>query len=88
MDANGQLFSLKWNNYLSHIMDAFEHLRSEENLVDVTLSCEGYKIKAHKMLLSACSSYFKDLFKVHTMVLFYPLAKFSILFSYRPLSVL
>lgn len=45
-------------------MDAFEMLRSEENLVDVTLSCEGYKIKAHKMLLSACSSYFKDLFKV------------------------
>lgn len=64
MDNTSQLFSLKWNNYLSHIMDAFEMLRSEENLVDVTLSCEGYKIKAHKMLLSACSSYFKDLFKV------------------------
>lgn len=44
-------------------MDAFDSLRSEENLVDVTLSCEGYKIKAHKMLLSACSSYFKELFK-------------------------
>ena len=68
MDNNSsQLFSLKWNNYLSHIMDAFEVLRNEENLVDVTLSCEGYKIKAHKMLLSACSSYFKDLFKVRKL---------------------
>ena len=37
---------------------------SEEDFVDVTLSCEGRKIHAHRMLLSACSSYFKDVFKV------------------------
>lgn len=29
----------------------------------MTLSCEGRKIRAHKVLLSACSSYFKDIFK-------------------------
>jgi hypothetical protein len=39
-------------------------LRSDEELVDVTLSCEGKRIRAHKMLLSACSTYFRDLFKV------------------------
>ncbi|XP_052124099.1 broad-complex core protein isoforms 1/2/3/4/5 isoform X11 [Frankliniella occidentalis] len=61
--GSSQQFSLRWNNYLHHITSAFDSLRSDLDLVDVTLSCEGKKIKAHKMLLSACSSYFKDLFK-------------------------
>lgn len=59
-----QQFSLRWNNYSQYITGAFENLRSEEDLVDVTLSCEGKKIYAHKMMLSACSIYFKDVFKV------------------------
>lgn len=56
-------FSLRWNNYINHITYAFESLRSHEDLVDVTLCCEGRKIRAHKILLSACSTYFKDVFK-------------------------
>jgi hypothetical protein len=62
--GTGQQFSLRWNNYLRHITCAFDSLRSDEDLVDVTLSCEGKRIRAHKMLLSACSTYFRDLFKV------------------------
>lgn len=38
-------------------------LRFENDLVDVTLCCDGGKIKAHKMLLSACSNYFRQIFK-------------------------
>ncbi|XP_059487856.1 protein bric-a-brac 2-like isoform X50 [Neocloeon triangulifer] len=56
-------YSLRWNNYVKHVSTAFEALRCDRDLVDVTLSCEGKKIPAHKMLLSACSSYFKSLFK-------------------------
>ncbi|KAK6622918.1 hypothetical protein RUM43_008769 [Polyplax serrata] len=62
METNQQ-FSLRWNNYVQHITCAFDNLRSDEDLVDVTLSCEGRKILAHKMLLSACSTYFKNVFK-------------------------
>uniref|UniRef100_A0A182JSM2 BTB domain-containing protein n=1 Tax=Anopheles christyi TaxID=43041 RepID=A0A182JSM2_9DIPT len=61
--ASQQSFSLRWNDYSSHIARAFESLRYEEDLVDVTLYCEGRRIRAHKMVLSACSSYFKDIFK-------------------------
>ncbi|XP_008212550.1 protein bric-a-brac 2 isoform X7 [Nasonia vitripennis] len=61
--GSSQQFSLRWNNYLKHITNAFDTLRSDEDLVDVTLSCEGKRIRAHKMLLSACSTYFRDLFK-------------------------
>uniref|UniRef100_A0A182MZT3 BTB domain-containing protein n=1 Tax=Anopheles dirus TaxID=7168 RepID=A0A182MZT3_9DIPT len=60
---NPQQFSLRWNNYTSYIAGALDSLRYEEDLVDVTLSCEGRKIRAHKILLSACSPYFKDVFK-------------------------
>lgn len=62
--GSSQQFSLRWNNYLKHITCAFDTLRTDEDLVDVTLSCEGKRIRAHKMLLSACSTYFRDLFKV------------------------
>ncbi|XP_065348640.1 protein jim lovell-like isoform X5 [Cloeon dipterum] len=56
-------YSLRWNNYAKHLSTAFDSLRSERDLTDVTLSCEGKRVPAHKMLLSACSSYFKSLFK-------------------------
>lgn len=76
--GSSQQFSLRWNNYLRHITSAFDSLRSDLDLVDVTLSCEGKKIKAHKMLLSACSTYFKDLFKVSTFRLLVVLLHFSV----------
>lgn len=56
-------FSLRWNNYVTHVTEAFNVLRFENDLVDVTLCCDGGKIRAHKMLLSACSNYFKQIFK-------------------------
>lgn len=44
------------------MLNVFEHLLSSEALVDVTLACEGLSIKAHKMVLSACSPFFQSLF--------------------------
>nr|CAD7431134.1 unnamed protein product [Timema monikensis] len=41
-----------------------DHLSSEQ-LVDCTLSCQGQFLKAHKMVLSACSPYFQELFRQH-----------------------
>lgn len=64
MTANSGFF-LRWNNHTTNILQVFlEHLTSE-NLVDVTVSCEGKFIKAHKMILSACSPYFQELFQIH-----------------------
>jgi len=56
-------FSLKWNNYQISLTSAFKHILEEEDFVDVTLSAEGQSLKAHKVVLSACSSYFKNLLK-------------------------
>ena len=65
MGTSDQRFSLRWNNYQSHLVTAFESLLEEKDFVDVTLGVEGRKLPAHKMLLSACSPYFRDLLKVN-----------------------
>jgi len=61
--GSDQRFSLKWNNYQSHLVTAFESLLDQKDFIDVTLGVEGRKLPAHKMLLSACSPYFRDLLK-------------------------
>lgn len=43
------------------MVSSFKHLRDEKSFTDVTLACEGQTCKAHKMVLSACSPYFKTL---------------------------
>ena len=62
--VSDQRFSLRWNNYQSQLVRAFESLLDQEDLVDVTIGAEGRKLSAHKVLLSACSPYFRDLLKV------------------------
>ncbi|XP_022251047.1 zinc finger protein 236-like isoform X2 [Limulus polyphemus] len=58
-----QDFHLKWHSHHSNVLSVFEQLMSQEQFVDVTLACEGMNIKAHKMLLSACSPFFKGIFE-------------------------
>ncbi|XP_073830414.1 maternal gene required for meiosis isoform X3 [Musca autumnalis] len=59
-------YCLRWNNHQSNLLGVFSQLLQDESLVDVTLSCsEGAPIRAHKVVLSACSSYFQSLFLDH-----------------------
>ena len=57
-----QHFSLRWNNLQSHVLSACELLLQNEALVDCTLVCEDSNVKAHKVVLSACSPYFQKIF--------------------------
>lgn len=62
--TDDQQFCLRWNNFQAYITSQFEALRDDEDFVDVTLACEGQRLGAHKVVLSACSPFFKELFKV------------------------
>ena len=42
---------------------AFQELRIAEELLDVTLACEDETLQAHKVVLSASSSFFRGLFR-------------------------
>lgn len=56
-------FAVNWNNHMNHVRKAFDSLLNNSELTDVILYAEGQKIGAHKMLLSACSTYFRNLFR-------------------------
>ena len=57
-------FSLKWNDFQSNVSKSFGALRNENYLHDVTLvGDDHHQISAHRVVLSACSEYFKSIFK-------------------------
>ncbi|XP_059059926.1 protein bric-a-brac 1-like isoform X2 [Achroia grisella] len=62
LDGSPQQFCLRWNNYQSNLANCFDQLLQTESFVDVTLACDGQSLKAHKVVLSACSPYFQSLF--------------------------
>ncbi|XP_023711152.1 protein bric-a-brac 2 isoform X5 [Cryptotermes secundus] len=61
MLASSQQFCVKWNSYSSNLQNVFPRLLTSEHFVDITLACEGQMIKCHKVVLSACSTYFENL---------------------------
>ncbi|XP_018330551.1 protein tramtrack, beta isoform-like [Agrilus planipennis] len=56
-----QQFCVRWNSYQSNLQNAFPKLLTAEHFVDVTLACENEMLKCHKVVLSACSTYFEKL---------------------------
>nr|CAD7256453.1 unnamed protein product [Timema shepardi] len=64
-DGDTEQFSLRWNNFHSNLSSGFHALLQGEDLVDVTLAAGGNFVQAHKIVLSVCSPYFKELFKVN-----------------------
>ena len=56
---------LNWNDFQDLVKVSFGELRTDTDFTDVTLACEDQSIKAHKVVLSACSPFFKKLLKNH-----------------------
>ncbi|XP_018792613.1 PREDICTED: longitudinals lacking protein, isoforms J/P/Q/S/Z-like isoform X2 [Bactrocera latifrons] len=56
-----QQFCLRWNNHQSTLISVFDTLLENQTLVDCTLAAEGKFLKAHKVVLSACSPFFATL---------------------------
>lgn len=64
--AVANTYSLNWNYQQNHVLEGLKSLIGQDDvlLTDVTLACDGEYIHAHKLVLSLCSSFFKDLFMV------------------------
>ena len=58
-------FSLWWNDFETNIRVAFRELREEKDFCDVTLACDDEQIQAHKVILSACSTFFGNVLRLH-----------------------
>uniref|UniRef100_A0A0K2UN98 BroadZ1like [Tribolium castaneum] n=1 Tax=Lepeophtheirus salmonis TaxID=72036 RepID=A0A0K2UN98_LEPSM len=63
MGSTEEAFCLKWNDFQKSVTSSFAELRRDSDLTDITIVVEGTHLKAHKVILSACSGAFKDLFR-------------------------
>ena len=64
---------LSWNDFEHNFSVAFQDLRKENDFFDVTLACKDGQLEAHKVILSSCSTFFKEILKKnkHTHPLIY-----------------
>ena len=52
-------------DFIANVTSAFKDLRNEPHLTDVTLATEDDQVlKAHKVVISSCSTFFRDILYV------------------------
>eukprot|EP00092_Neocalanus_flemingeri_P021545 GFUD01023367.1.p1 GENE.GFUD01023367.1~~GFUD01023367.1.p1 ORF type:complete len:340 (+),score=66.68 GFUD01023367.1:27-1046(+) len=61
--GTSEKFCLRWNDFESNISVAFRELREEKDFFDVTLACDDSQIQAHKVILTACSPFFRNVLR-------------------------
>ena len=59
----GNKFCLRWKDFENNISNSFKDLRDDKDFFDVTLACNGNQLQAHKVILSACSTFFRSILK-------------------------
>ena len=59
-------FCLSWNDFQATVSNSFKTFQKDGDFHDVTLVTEDMKqLKAHKVILSACSEFFKTILKAN-----------------------
>jgi len=61
--SSAEKFCLRWNDFETNISTAFKQLREDKDFFDVTLACEDEQLDAHKVVLAACSPFFRAILK-------------------------
>ena len=61
--AANEKFCLRWNDFESNVSTAFRDLREEKDFFDVTLACDDSQVDAHKVILAACSPFFRNVLR-------------------------
>jgi len=61
--SSSEKFCLRWNDFETNISVAFRELREEKDFFDVTLACDDSQVQAHKVILSACSPFFRNVLR-------------------------
>jgi len=61
-DLPAEDLMLRWEDHHKSFFELAEDLCHQEQFIDVTISCGDHNFPAHKLILSVCSPYFKNLF--------------------------
>jgi len=60
---SSEKFCLRWNDFESNISSTFKEIREDKDFFDITLACDDEQIQAHKMILGACSPFFRNILR-------------------------
>jgi len=61
--ASSEKFCLRWNDFEANVSGAFREIREEKDFFDVTLACDDNQMEAHKVIISACSPWFRNILR-------------------------
>ena len=53
-------YLLKWNDFDKNLSEGLRSLKTENTFCDVTLACEEAQLEAHRVVLSVCSDFFRN----------------------------
>merc|ERR1712142_721268 len=56
-------FCLRWNDFENNFSSSLKDLREEKDFFDVTIACDDSQMQAHKVILSACSTFFRNILR-------------------------
>ena len=77
MGNEEEILFLKWDKFDENVKQSFTEFQEKGYFSDVTLACEDKEVKAHKLILSSCSPFFKGLLlnkhvasNVHPLIFF------------------
>ena len=60
---SSEKFCLRWNDFERNISSAFKDIRDDKEFFDITIACDDEQLQAHKVILSACSPFFKNVLR-------------------------
>ena len=63
--SSSEKFCLKWNEFEKNISFALKEFKDDNDFYDVTIAVEDKQVEAHKIIISACSPFFKNVLKTH-----------------------
>ena len=61
--GSSEKFCLRWNDFESQLSGSFKEIRESKDFFDVTLVSDERQLEAHKVIISACSPFFRDILR-------------------------
>ncbi len=64
--GSAEKFCLRWNDFEANVSTSLSELRHDQDFFDVTLASEDHRqVRAHKVILAACSPFFRRVLKAN-----------------------
>ena len=63
MDNVQNGFTIRWDEFSRNVAKSLASFREDSDFFDVTLACDGRQLEAHKLVLSASSSFFRNILR-------------------------